>query len=332
MTFSHIRLWHGEDLPSLRDELKRWKDHFIERHGAHNLEEIDLDEKNSLDFSSLLLTTPFLAEKRLIVLKKALEKISSEEQKKLLPLLSKVPESNIVLFIEWNAPDRRKSLTQWLLKESEVKNFKKPDTASLGTWFEQRAKSYGLSLNSALIQKLIARTGTDLNLLDQVLQKLSIWESSQITSELIEALIPENSEHTVFQLTDALGMGSPEKALQLLRHLKQQGEDIHFLFIMLARHLRILLEIKSLAAQGTSSAEIAKILQIPPFVVQKNLKQAQSFSEEELKKCLDKFLDLDRRQKNGRLHAKGEDDHFTILLEQILIKQKDIDPVPSQKH
>jgi DNA polymerase-3 subunit delta len=107
-------------------------------------------------------------------------------------------------------------------------------------------------------------------------------------------------ETNIFDLVDCVGRRQTDKALNLLHHLLDDGEAPLYLLAMLARQIRILLQIKDLQAQHLTQQEIARRLSLHPFVVKKGYTQAQNFTMAELESAHRRLVKADWQIKTGQ--------------------------------
>jgi DNA polymerase-3 subunit delta len=319
---SQVHFMFGEDAFSLLQEVSRWKKGFLLKHGDLNLEELSADEVTLPQLKAALDSLPFLGEKRLVILKRFLETQKKEAQEAILKILPSIPESSLLLWVEFGKPDARTSLFKTLKKTAKCQEFNAPKGPELLAWIEQRAKHHGLAFNRNLAQVTVSRVGTELWALDIEIHKLSCRFGKTLpTPEQIRELLSNNSQESIFTLTDQLAQGNTRAVLATLKTMENQGSDAMMLFAMIARQLRLLLEMKDHSEKGLAESVIAKIMDVHPFVVQKTLPHAKRFSSQKLKKALENFKDLDRRLKQGHLHLRpGEEFHLLLKMEECLTK------------
>ena len=103
----------------------------------------------------------------------------------------------------------------------------------------------------------------------------------------------------LFDLVDCVGRRQTDKALNLLHRLLDDGQAPLYLLSMLARQIRILLQIKDLQAQHISQQEIARRLSLHPYVVEKGHAQAQNFAMAQLESAHRRLVEADRQIKTG---------------------------------
>lgn len=312
---------YGDDSLSLLQEVERWKSTFIEKQTEVNLEMLQGETVSLSDLSSSLLSTPFLADKRLIILKNFLGHLESSDQKKVEALLDKIPDCNLLLWVETGSVDKRGALLKTLMKIAHPKLFAAPKGAQLLQWVNRRAELHGGQMADRASSYLIQIVGENLYKLENEIQKLCLFaEGKTITIETIDDLVSGRIEQSIFALTDHIAQKNRKAALSTLKELETQGHEAPYLFAMIARQFRLLLEVKALAEEGMPPGSMASKMASHPFVVSTALRQSRNFNMKQLKEALLKLLELDKRFKTGQLHSRTNDhEHYLLLLEKILI-------------
>jgi DNA polymerase-3 subunit delta len=146
--------------------------------------------------------------------------------------------------------------------------------------------------------------GNDLRLLDQEIDKLLLYaDGKQVTETDVRALVSRAREASVFDLVDHVGRREADKALRLLHRLLDEGEPPLRLMAMLARQVRILIQVSELQASRMTQEQIAKRLKLHPYVVKKGLAQERNFSMGQLEKAHALLLETDWMIKTGEMEG-----------------------------
>lgn len=311
----------GEDTFSLMEEVNRWKDTFLEKYGDTDLEELDGESTAVETIAGALQATPFLSPKRLVILRNFLSTRKADQANALLPALQKLPDSTFLLMAELSEPDKRTSVFKAVGTLATQRLFLKPKGSQLNLWIRRRVESLKAQIDSGTADYLVSWVGDDLLRLQNELEKLSLYARGQhITPAMIDELVADNVQKSIFTLTDLLAQKKYSAVLKTLEQLEQQGEEAGYLFAMVTRQFRLLLEIKALTDQGQGPASIARTMGVHPFVVQSTVRYAKNFTYEQLKTALAELLVLDRRLKTGLISLKPrEEDPFLLALEKIIL-------------
>lgn len=312
----------GEDSFSLLQEVKRWKAAFVDKHGDSDLEELDGETASIEQIISSISTLPFLSDMRLVILKNFLSGKKADEANELLPALEKLPDSTILVMAELKEPDKRTSIFKKLTTLATNRLFLKPKGVQLNTWIQRRAESHGGKLSPESAAYLASVIGDDLFALNQEVQKLSLYARGQaITREMVDELVTGNVQKSIFTLTDQLAQKNYSGALLTLEQLQEQGEDPAFIFSMIVRQFRLILEMKALSEQNLPPAMMARKMAVHPFVISSSIRITKNFTYDYLKKTLAGFLELDTRLKTGLIPLKPrEEDQYLLAIERILLR------------
>ncbi len=150
--------------------------------------------------------------------------------------------------------------------------------------------------------KVVALVGNDLWQLSGELRKLVARSGgSAVTDEMIKELVRANVDDQIFAFIDAVAARDRARAMKMLADERLSGAEDMYLFSMIARQVRLLLSARDVIDRnpGASSAMMAQELGVHPFVAQKTLGQAKSFSFEFLKKLHDLCFEFDAKLKLG---------------------------------
>jgi DNA polymerase-3 subunit delta len=165
---------------------------------------------------------------------------------------------------------------------------------------------------------LAALVGNDLRLLDQELEKLLLYAGQrQITTNDVRALVSRARQESIFDLVDCVGQRQTDRALQLLHLMLEDGAVPLYLLAMLARQIRILIQVKELGAQGLTQPEMARRLKLHPFVVEKGVVQARNFIMAQLEAAHQHVLETDWAIKTGEVEDLVALDMLVVALNRV---------------
>ncbi len=266
---------------------------------------------------------PFLAEKRLVIVKGLLARrhaprkgreLSASQGEYLAALadyLPRLPETTRLVFIEDKPLPAQHPILQLAQREERgyVKRFDPPDAKILPRWIEKRVRKCGGEIEPQAARQLAAVVGTDLRLLDQEIVKLVTYTLSPsgeraITTADVDAVVPYAQAAVVFDLVDALGRRDGRTAAQSLHRLLDAGEHPLGLLAMIVRQFRLLIQVKELKAARATPRDIAQALRLHPFPARKLHAQATHFTAAQLETVYRHLLDTDVAIKTGEIEAE----------------------------
>lgn len=140
--------------------------------------------------------------------------------------------------------------------------------------------------------------------------EIILWEKKLLTKTNLKKF-DTNTVVYEFKVTQKLWSfldqlsPNPKKKKTLLQTFREtiQSDELEFVFLMLIRQIRLLIQVKE-----------NQTLKMAPFMVSKMKKQAQEFSLDQLKKLHQQLYQIDYKQKTstGLLSLDGELDLFLI--------------------
>lgn len=238
-------------------------------------------------------TPPALAEKRLLLLRNA-----PLDNEGLLSYLERPSPTTCLVLIAEGEIDKRKKAFKKIQEMGRVIEFAPLKPAALAGWLKQEAKKLGRRMENPAAQALVQVASnlyqalTELNKLD-----LYLPPGSPITLKDVQTLTPDTlAADAIFHLVDALGNGQASLAVSLCRKLLAAGEAPLAILGMMVRQFRLILQAKIAALPVP---DLAKLLNVPPFVAQKIVRQSERFSLETVARVLESLLKTDTAIKTG---------------------------------
>ena len=308
---------YGEDTYRSSQKLNQIKDKFIKEvdSTSMNLTALDGAKLKFEEFNQQVKASPFLARKRMIIIKNLISENKSKEiQKEVVELLNQTEQNakdeNILVF--WESTDHSKSKSKsalWarLAKEKLAEEFKLLTPIQLNNWGKKEIEIQGGKIDNQAIAFLAATVGNDLwQMANEITKLTNFCQAKPITITDIENLVKAKFDDNIFNLVDALGTKNKKLALKLMSDQFNLEADEMYLLSMLIRQFRILLEIKDLINERPKITKdlIAKELQIHPFVAQKALWQVKNFTFDKLKQIYQMLSDLDIKLKTSQAKPK----------------------------
>jgi DNA polymerase-3 subunit delta len=228
-------------------------------------------------------SVPFLGDKRLVIVSGALAR-EPEYMAELLEYLPQLPDTTRLVFLESKALPANHPVVRLAEKEKTgyVKSFTRPEGRELEQWIRRRVTQSGGSIAPRAIHLLAINVGSNLDLLENEIDKLILFKDGDtIEAEDVGLLCPYVAEASIFGLVDALGNRHAKTAARLLHEKLSEGTEPFFLFSMFVRQFRLLIQVKALAGAGRNTEEIARSLNIHPFVAGKLRQQSHNFAMEQ---------------------------------------------------
>lgn len=249
---------------------------------------------------------PFLAKARLVIVSDLFSAAKLDKQfvSDLVAYLPQLPETTRLVFLESKSLSSKHPVLKLAQQHEQgfAKAFPAISGSSLDKWVRQRVAQKGGRISGQAVQMLVGNIGSQLPILDNEIEKLLMYRGSEgeIEAKDVARLSPYAAEASIFDLVDAVGNRDSRRAAILLHQKLSEGEDPFFLFSMLIRQFRLLIQVKELADAGDRPPAISKQLKMHSFVAGKLHKQCQQFSMAQLEQIYRHLLEIDIGVKTGR--------------------------------
>ena len=161
--------------------------------------------------------------------------------------------------------------------------------------------AYKVKIDNNTAKYLVECCGTNMQDLINEIRKLIeyVGANGVITNKEIDLLCIKQIDSVIFDLTDNLGKKDIEKAMQVLNELIYEKEPIQKILITLYNHFKKLYIVKIAEKYRKDLATSMKLKPNQMFLTTKYKMQAKYFSEEEIRKIMAEFINLDANYKTG---------------------------------
>ena len=319
-TLSGIVLFEGEEEHFKQTALQSIRQAVLPE-GFEDLNETVMEGGETDAIIAAVETIPFMADKRLIVLRDHPALLGrSEADDRFLDYLAHVPDSAILLFYCTGKPDGRKKLYTAIKKYGKIVTFDRLKNQELTSWVTASFHELGKECDARTADFLIFTCGTDSNLLNGEIAKIASYrpEDPNVSADDIRALATPSTECTVFSMVDAVVAGQSVRAMTLMQNLLHSGEDRLYLLAMLLRQFKMLQHVKIMQYEKQSRDYIVKHLGVPPFAAEQYIRQASAYTGGQVKQAVRWCLDMEYAVKSGRINQEGSLE--TVMLRLLTMK------------
>lgn len=286
----------------LKDLRKKVIDPLTEEFNFHRFsnENFSVDELwNSIEIF------PMMAERSMVQVDDIdLFDLSESDREKMITILSDLPDYCTVVFVYSGTdykPDRRKKkLYEALSKNSMSVEFPRQNQRELVAWIGRHFKSHKKVISSNLCTYLIDITGGTMSALSGEIEKIAAYtQGAEIQKADIDAVVEPVMDAVVFDMTDALGEGNYEKALEKLHTLfKMQQEPIAILGAVGA-HLRRLSAARILSDSGKGGDDLMRVCGMKDYPARKTMAAVKHFSARFCRAAAELILETDQKMKTS---------------------------------
>ena len=309
----------GQDDYSLSESLKEIKKSAGDQALlATNTTTLDGQQMTLDQLKTVCETLPFLAEKRLVIVRRLLERFEprgkssrrkksacatnhQNDYKSLGDYISQLPDSTILVLIDGRITSKNPLFSE-LSPKAKVRSFPLLRGTRLRQWAQKHVTEEGGTISPQAIDLLARLVGGNLWIMVSEINKLTLFTSGRrIEKKDVKMVVSYAQQDSVFAMVDAILESRAGLAEQSLHHLLQRGASSAYLLVMLARQVRMIVRVKELKKQGKSEREIRnKLGLIADFVWHKTVEQAGRYPLERIKEVYHKLLEADLSIKTGK--------------------------------
>lgn len=260
-----------------------------------------------------LRTAPFLADKRIVLIKGADDFISKNRELFEKYFDNPCPTGRLILTVKtWDA---RTKLAKKLVKVGELMSITQAKPWELPhRLIRYASEAHDKKLNRNAAELLIDLSGDELSRLYSEIDKLAVYADTEkaITPKHIELLIGHNRLFNAFAVIDAIIAGNAGAAVERLRGMFAGDKSTEYTVVgAFAFHFRRMFDAKGMLEKGMSRNEIEKKLRLwrnkDGFFA-----QLRQMSLEQIGKNLQRLAETDYEIKTGQTKAK-------VAMEQLVL-------------
>jgi len=310
-----VLLFEGEEEQMKQDALSALRKTLLPA-GMEEMNEMILDDPETDQVIAAAETLPFLADRRLIIIRDHPAITGrGEADDRLISYLPSVPSSAVLLFYCTGKPDARKKLYTAVKKLGGIVTFARLSGSELTRFVTDAFHEAGKECDARTADYLIFTVGSDASLLLSEVAKIASYAGDRpsVTAEDVSALATPSTECTVFQLVDAVVTGQKKRALILMKNQLLNGTEPAAMLAMLLRQYRFLQHIKIMQYEKQSREFIRSALGVPPFALDQYIRQASAYTGGQVKRAVRLCFDTEYGFKSGRLQVDS-------ALEALIIK------------
>lgn len=285
--------------------------------GFGDLNESLLDNPSTGEIISACETLPFASDQRLVIVRE-LSALSGrgEADERLVSYVANVPDFCVLVLFQRGKADARKKLYSAIKKKGGIVSFNPLSDAELNNWIIKCFRKDGKDCPPRVASLLSFTVGTDTALLRTEIDKLiaMVGDRSEITENDVHTIATRSIECTVFEMVDAVVAAQQAKALLLLRDMLTAGQERLGILAMLLRQYRLMQHVKIMQYEKLSRQEITKSLGIAPFAAERTIRQAEGYSNGQVRRGVEICLDTEFKVKSGVFNDDGALESAVIAL------------------
>lgn len=324
-------LFTGEEEYLMEKTIASIKKHYI----GDSFEELNYVELEAglLDLDDLINTCetlPFMAEKKLVILKDAqgfLENRSDKFFADLFKYLEDLGGHIILIFLDGkNQIKKNTRFYKFFKKLNRAIDFEKLNDRELTSWIEAILREKNKKISKADLNYFIERASYKsrnikvslFDLENELFKIISYAGDGPIAREQIDRVLISKTESNIFNLLNSLGRRDMESSIQAFESLYLDNEPIQKVFFMINRHIRLIYMYRLYRQKGYDDYKIQEKLKIKAYEFKNIKSQAGNFSISDLSYVYKNLYEMDIRLKTKAIDEKVE---LELLLAKICIKK-----------
>ena len=246
-------------------------------------------------------TSPFMAQNRLIIVRRT-EEYRADQLDKFIPYLENPAPSTCLIFISSKTDFKRKFYKK-IRSSGFAVNFLELRNNQVVPWIRRIAGELNMNISEKACNYLQQIVGNRLRDLYSELIKLQLrYGEVNIGEEQIKELVIHGRIYSIFELMNAISAKDGVESLSVLnRFLEEEDKRSAPLQIigMLNRQISLLWQTKGILKRGGKPGGVAGKLGIPPFSAGDFIKQSKAWTENELEKGISLLNRADQLIKAG---------------------------------
>ena len=286
--------------------------------GLEDLNESILEAPEPAEIIAAAETLPFMADRRLIVIRDYPPLVGRPEaDEQLLTFLAKAPPSSVILFYCIQKPGGKKKLYSLIRKLNGIVSFEPLKNQALTSFVIRAFQEQGKSCDQRTADFLIFTSGSDSGRLMTEIAKIASYHADNpaVSVEDIRTLATPSLDTIIFRLTDAVCAGQSVRAMTILRDLMLTGERPDSVLAVLLRQFRLLQHIKIMQYEKRTRAEIASALGFSSsYVTDSYLRQASGYNGRQVREAVALCLGTEMNLKTGAVSRDGAVEALVLKL------------------
>lgn len=251
------------------------------------------------DLTSALSVFPFMAPCRIVKVAEFYP-TDSDYEKYLKDTFENFPDTALLIIVNSQSKKgcdlkRKKSVSYF--------DCNKADRETVARWAYLTMKKAGVSSSVEACEAIADYCVMDMARVSKEVEKLIEWgKGSLITKADVDELVYKDADYRVYQMTGAVARGDLSTFTEICRDLLSKGYDSNAVIASLLSYFKNLLTV---LVSDKSQIELADMLKMKDFIVNKTRQQAKAMGKERLIRLIDGLYNIASDSKGGLITAAG---------------------------
>jgi len=255
------------------------------------------EDANSEELLQCILSLPFLAQLKVVVIKNA-SQLSSKIIGQLSKNIDKIPSTNCLVLLDSKFPA---SLKKFASEDKQIISFGKTTQSKMREWALNYLKEHNKTIDFDALSLLLENAGLNFSFLARELDKLILYvqNKNRIVIEDAKKIGTEAKTYDIFELIDDISKKNTQCSLNALRGLLLDGISPQQIIGMLRWQFSNLWKVKALISKGINNYNALEQAKVPYFKRNEFLAHIKKFTWDDLRSYFNLLLDTDMRIKRG---------------------------------
>lgn|GEM_PF-1026557 len=269
-----------------------------------NLDILTGEETDGKTIADRASAFPLMAEKRFVFVRQ-IQKLATSDRKILLQYAAN-PSPSTCLVLTAGKVETRQKFYQELIRMSREFESRPLYENQAVQWVKRQFRGRDKKITDDAALFLVQQVGMSLWGLHHEIEKVLTFapEVQTITRDEISAVAGISRQHTVWELTDAVGRKDLPAAIRILDHLLEARQSPAGMIGDLCRRMTQLLQIRIRLDRGLAVERVTRDLALKPYFGTLFAAQAGGYSAENLECALKTLMMADHAVKTGRLDPR----------------------------
>lgn len=303
----NIYLFYGNEELMIKNKIDKLVSSITDN--QYNINVYDMQINNVSMAVQDLLTPPFLADNKVVIIKNPLflTKSKSEIEHKTEMLMNYLDNSEETSYLIIDASglkiDESNAIYKKLKQKGEVSETKELSQIEMKGWLKRRFAINNKEISDEAVTLFFDRIGWNLLTANNEFEKVLnyIGSRNQIIVNDIEKVVTKELETDVFKLTNALQNNNKKEIIFLYQDLIKSGNDPVKLLGLVSKTIKDTYNVNLMLEKGYKQIDIANTLGVSTGRAYYIIKSARSFKNNILEQLLLKLHDLDFKIKTGKI-------------------------------
>lgn len=274
----------------------------------------DDDSFGAQSLSSALASPPLMSEKKLLKVRlSSYQSLSDKEKRELYDIYASLTDYPDTVLIISVAPDgfdpgsekRPSAAFKAISKNLNAVSFPLQSEAKLIQWLSRRFATNKLSAQQDVLRQMILLCGRSMHRLrgeaDKLIAAASSMNASEITNEILRAVVSQTPEEDAFMLANSVLSGNRQNALECLLRAKRRGENPVKLLASVSASFCDMAVVAQLSAENNDKRAIAAALGMHEYRVGLYMRAVSGIPHEVLADAVAKCAEAELKMKTSPL-------------------------------